>query len=78
LLIFFKYTKYIKKTDRIKTRISAIKAPNIRAKGIKLAIIVKKNRLEKLNFFENTDIGKSYGKRIEMPFFEMILSEFFP
>lgn len=53
-MIFFKHTKYIKKTDRIKIRISAIKAPKIRAKGIKLAIIVKKNSVEKLNFFLNT------------------------
>jgi hypothetical protein len=53
LLIFFKYKKYIKKTDKIKTRTSAIKAPKIRAKGIKLATNVKKNRVEKLNLFLN-------------------------
>jgi hypothetical protein len=51
LLIFFKHTKYRKKTDSIKTRTSAIKAPKIRANGIKLAIIVIKNSVEKLNFF---------------------------
>jgi hypothetical protein len=50
-LIFFKYTKYIKKTDRIKTRTSAINAPIIRAKGIKLATNVKKNKVSKCNFF---------------------------
>jgi hypothetical protein len=44
-LIFFKYIKYIKKTDRKKIRTSAINAPKIRAKGIKLATIVKKNKI---------------------------------
>ena len=52
-MIFFKYTKYIKKTDRKKIRTSAINAPTIRAKGIKLATNVKKNKLLKSNFFFN-------------------------
>jgi len=55
-LIFFKYIKYIKKTDSKKIRTSAINAPKIRAKGIKLATNVKKNKILKRNFFFNVKL----------------------
>lgn len=41
----FIYTKYTKKTDNRKIRASATSAPIIRAKGIKLATNVKKNKI---------------------------------
>lgn len=55
-MIFFKYIKYIKKTDSKKIRTSAINAPKIRAKGIKLATNVKKNKILKRNFFFNVKL----------------------
>ena len=47
------YTKYKKKTDNKKIKASATNAPIIRAKGIKLATNVKKNKMLECIFFFN-------------------------